>query len=59
VVNMTPQPLYARDRTAVSGLGVPHSWSSRSEEEKNVSPMPGIQIPNRPARSLASVPTTL
>jgi len=59
---MTPQPLYARERTAVPieyEVGcVPELVLSSWGTEKCLTHA-GIQTPNHPARSLASVPTTL
>jgi hypothetical protein len=65
VVSFTPRPLYLQVKNPWypldRRLGGPQSRSGRGSEEKCSQPMPGIepQNPDRPARSLVSIPTEL
>jgi hypothetical protein len=65
VVTFTPRPFYPQGKSPRCpldrGLGGPQSRSGHGGEEKNFQPPPGIepQKPNRPVRSLVTIPTEL
>jgi hypothetical protein len=50
-------PRYSRNRR----IGVPHRWSARFGEDKNILPLSGIEprFLGRPARSVVTIPSTL
>jgi hypothetical protein len=59
VVSTTPRPLYPRERPGTHRtrrLGGPQGRSGRV---RKISPPTGIRSPNRPARSVVAIPTTL